>query len=214
MADCNNENKTLVNDLYQMDLKEYQNYIKERLISLYPDTEIITEWNAMKDERELDFYSPRIDAAIGPFATNGRYEDVYDQMVENPKWGALINRLLNFNNDNLAGYNQFTRPPDYHEIVYQNSNARCFMGIEIENKVSRKHLLGGAINASALSRIGIVIPWSDDKLRAFIRLVRYFQYLKLAEKNTFNTTNLLIITKEQFLSALNYPPLIRPHGLD
>ena len=29
----------------------------------------------------------------------------------------------------------------------------------IENRVSRKHLMDGAINASALGRIGVVLPW-------------------------------------------------------
>ncbi|WP_339218583.1 hypothetical protein [Paenibacillus sp. FSL W7-1332] len=44
------------------------------------------------------------------------------------------------------------------------------MAIEIEHLVSRKHLMGGAINASALGRFGVVIPWSEEKLRAFIKI--------------------------------------------
>ncbi len=62
--------------------------------------------------------------------------------------------------------------------------------------------MGGAINASALGRFGIVIPWSAEKLRAFIKLVRYLHYLRRAEKNTFDTSNLLIVTKEQMDTAI------------
>lgn len=63
--------------------------------------------------------------------------------------------------------------------------------------------MGGAINASALGRIGVVIPWSDEKLRAFVKLIRYLHYLRNAQKNTFDTSNLLIVTKDQMLHAIN-----------
>lgn len=189
-----------INDLEKISLKQYQNYIKNRLQDLYRQDEIEVEWNAMRGAREFNIYSPRIDVAVGPFAINQMYESEYDEMVRDSR--VFIEQLIRFNRDNLTRHGYFVEPHTYEEIIYQNRNARCFMAIEIENKVSRKHLMGGAINASALARIGVVIPWTDDKLNAFVRLVRYLHYLKLADKNTFNTTNLLIVTREQFLDAL------------
>ncbi|AHX21992.1 MULTISPECIES: hypothetical protein [Bacillus cereus group] len=190
-----------INDLKKMSLKQYQNYIKNQLQTLYRQNEIQVEWDAMKGARDFNIYSPRIDVAVGPFALYQGYETEYDEMLSSSK--VFIEKLIEFNRDNLTGHDYFVEPHIYEEIMYQNRNARCFMAIEIENQVSRKHLMGGAINASALARVGIVIPWTDDKLNAFVRLVRYLHYLKLADKNTFNTTNLLIVTKEQFLEALN-----------
>ncbi|MDM5187567.1 hypothetical protein QUF99_09615 [Bacillus sp. DX4.1] len=204
MEFINTDETVEINDLEQMSLKQYQNYIKGQLQVLYPQNEVETEWNAMKGERERNIYSPRIDVAVGPFAFNQRYESKYDDMVRDFKSKEFIEQLIRFNHDNLTRHGDFVEPHIYEDIIYQNRNARCFMAIEIENKVSRKHLMGGAINSSALARIGIVIPWTNDKLNAFVRLVRYLHYLKLAEKNTFNTTNLLIVTKEQFFDALKY----------
>jgi len=39
--------------------------------------------------------------------------------------------------------------------------------------------MGGAIDASALGRIGIVIPWSQEKLRAFVKYAekKYVKYI-------------------------------------
>lgn len=201
----NLENEELIDtlNLESLSLKNYQNHIRDCLETVFPNTIVQTEWNAMRDERELNIYSPRIDVAVGPFATHQRCEDEYDRMVNDHKLKDFIERLIQYNRENLLNHGDFVVPRSYEEIIYENRNARSFMAIEIENMVSRKHLMGGAINASALARIGIVIPWSNDKLNAFVRLFRYLHYLKLAEKNTFNTSNLLIVTKDQFFDALN-----------
>lgn len=157
----------------------------------------------MRDEYNLSIYSPRLDVAVGPFATHERLGHIYDDMLLNPEIEGFLRRLVEYNHINLERYGDgFVLPSQYEDILYMNHNARCFLAVEIEHLVSRKHLMGGAINASALGRFGIVIPWSDEKLRAFVKLVRYLQYLRYAEKNTFNTSNLLIVTKEQMDTAL------------
>ncbi|MFB5682249.1 hypothetical protein ACE3NQ_15090 [Paenibacillus terreus] len=165
--------------------------------------EVQEEWSSMRDEYGLTIYSPRLDIAVGPFATHERLGDEYDSILKRPIVESFLKVLVEYNRINLEAFDYFVRPPEYDDIKYMNHNARCFMAIEIEHLVSRKHLIGGAINASALDRFGVVIPWSDEKLRAFIKLVRYLHYLRFAEKNTFNTTNLLIITKEQMDAALH-----------
>lgn len=116
----------------------------------------------------------------------------------------FIEKLIEYNQINLGMHDGFVMPATFNTIRNLNHNSRCLIAIEIENKVSRKHLIGGVVNASALGRIGVVIPWSDEKLRAFVKLVGYLQYLKNVDKNTFNTTNLLIVTKEQIQTAIEY----------
>ncbi|MDR7076122.1 hypothetical protein J2Y03_001125 [Neobacillus niacini] len=192
----------LIENLETINLKFFQEYIKSKLKLLFVDTDVKTEWDAMKDERALNIYSPRLDIAVGPFATYQRLESDYNAMFLVDRTRMFVEQLIAYNRENLTRYGYFVEPREYDEVIYQNSNARCFMAIEIENKVSRKHLMGGAINAAALGRLGVVIPWTEDKLRAFVRLVRYLYYLKEADKNTFNTTNLIIVTKEQFHTAL------------
>ena len=77
------------------------------------------------------------------------------------------------------------------------------MAIEIEkgNK-DVKYLMGSAINAAALGRIGIVVAWCTKRLESFLRTREYLLYLGEREKNTFDTTNLIILTKEQFQQCI------------
>jgi hypothetical protein len=184
------------------EILEYQDDLENRLSPIFFPEEVKVEWASMQDEHDLTLYSPRIDVAVGPFATQERYGHIYDAMLDREQVQYFINRLVNFNRINLEAYGDFVRPVEYREIIYSNYNARCFMAIEIENFVSRKHLMGGAINASALGRFGVVIPWSNEKLRAFVKLVRYLHYLRYAEKNTFDTSNLLIVSRDQMDAAV------------
>ena len=90
----------------------------------------------------------------------------------------------------------------YDHLTRSNKNARCFLAIEIENAVSRKHLMGGAINAAALGRIGIVIAWTDEKLTALVKLKKYLDYLASTKHRIIDTSNLLILSNTQFQQAL------------
>jgi hypothetical protein len=184
-------------------LRSYQLQLKEYLKQIFNIDAIQEEWSSMRDEYGLSIYSPRLDVAVGPFATHERLGYVYDEMLRIPQIEEFVRKLVEYNRTNLERYGDgFVVPGQYEDILYMNHNARCFMAIEIEHLVSRKHLMGGAINASALGRFGVVIPWSDEKMRAFIKLVRYLQYLRYAEKNTFDTSNLLIVSREQMDIAL------------
>lgn len=185
-------------------LKEYQLELKSRLQYIFTGEEIEEEWRSMREEYALSIYSPRLDIAVGPFATREPLGLTYDRIMRRPATEEFLKQLVEFNSINIEKFGDgFVRPMELDEIKYMNHNARCFLAIEIENLVSRKHLMGGAINASALGRIGIVIPWSDEKLRAFVKLIRYLHYLRNAQKNTFDTSNLLIVTKDQMLHAIN-----------
>lgn len=184
-------------------VKDYQLQLKSMLDQIFPKDDIRVEWSSMNDERDRTLYSPRLDVAVGPFATSERLENIYDDMINSRKSRILLTKLIEYNKINLEVYDNFIEAVDYERIRYLNYNSRCFLAIEIENNVSRKHLMGGVMNAGALGRIGIMIPWTPEKLRAMVKAVRYIGYLKYAEKNTFSTDNLIIVTKDQMLAALN-----------
>ncbi len=63
--------------------------------------------------------------------------------------------------------------------------------------------MGGAVNSSAMGRIGLFVAWNDEKFRAMLRLYGYFNFLKQVGKNTYNTDNLLIFHKDQLYTFLN-----------
>ncbi|WP_139799034.1 hypothetical protein [Andreprevotia lacus] len=173
--------------------------LKEKLSLIFQPDEVEIEWAAMADERTL--YSPRLDTAVGPFATHKIYIDEYDQLIRAHQ--PLLLQLFNMHRANLRAHNQPDDHFDFERLCTRNLNARCFLAFEIENNVSRKHLMGGAINAAALGRIGLAIAWNQEKLRAFIRMRSYLLFLAQVGKNTFDPSNLLILSKEQVMEAIN-----------
>ena len=60
----------------------FQTAVADRYRDLLVDVPVHTEWAAMRDENGL--YSPRLDIAVGPFATGELiYCGEYDALVEN-----------------------------------------------------------------------------------------------------------------------------------
>jgi hypothetical protein len=180
-------------------VEEFKHQVCSRLSLVYPLVPILPEWTSMQDE--IGIYSPRLDIAVGPFATDRQCGDDYDGLMENNK--RFINRLIRCHINNVRKYDDKFYSLSFDRLKTKNYNARCFIAIEIENRVTRKHLIGGAVNASALGRIGIMIPWTPDKMRAAIKLRKYLEFLASVGKNTFDTTNLLILDKNQIMRALS-----------
>jgi hypothetical protein len=87
-------------------------------------------------------------------------------------------------------------------VAFHNWNARCFIAIDIENQSSRKHLMGSAINAGALGRIGVAVGWDQQKVNQFVRMRRYLRLLSSLGKNSFSTANLLVLHREQLVEAV------------
>lgn len=170
--------------------KEYQLVVKNALLHLYAEVE--TQWYPFRGQGRR-IYSPAIDIAVGPFAVTERLEDRYSELLNQTR--GFIERLIEVHNGNVEDQNEKT---SFEEILSFNENARCLIGIEIENTGSKKHCLGDLVNASALGRLGLLIAWSPNVLRTFLRQRVYLSYLKSVGKNTFRTTNALILTREQF----------------
>jgi len=158
-------------------------------------------------------YSPRLDIAVGPFSTVTGIQLIqeYNELFQNNL--AFLCKLVKSHLTNLSEINPDSTDDESEMLISQklyemqnfNYNSRCFIGIEIENSVSRKHLMGGAINASVLGRIGIAVGFTNKMHNAFLNLYRYFDFLQSVDKPTFKTNNLLVISSEQLMDICTEP---------
>jgi hypothetical protein len=159
--------------------------------------QVTPEW---RTQFEPGIYSPRVDIAVGPFAVeHGRSEArAYDLLCRD--YDQLLRALIRSHCSNCSDPRSTAEICDaLHSF---NPNSRCFIAIEIENSVSQKHLLGGALNAAVLGRIGVAIGWQQASLDMFLRLRRYFLYLRSVGKNTFDASNLLILSPKQLRDSV------------
>lgn len=179
-------------------MREDQRSLAEGLRRRFGPTSVMPEWRALATEPGL--YSPRVDIAVGPFATDRRFVREYDDLAHRHR--ALLVELHSVfaGNVRTADVNDLVSGID--DVCGSNQNARCFLAIEVEGSGSRKHTMGGAINAAALGRVGISVACSPSELNKLLKMRRYLRFLADVGKNTFNTTNLLVVTREQLASAL------------
>lgn len=176
-----------------------QETLTASLASVFPGVPVKSEWAALSGEGAT--YSPRVDIAVGPFATQRlRYEDRYSELARSH--GRLLAALHDSFAKNVADFGLNGTVPGLEEMLWRNPNARCFLAIEIERTGSRKHIMGGAINASALGRLGVSAACSPERLRTLLRIRRYLLFLAGVGKNTFDSSNLLIVTTQQLAESV------------
>ncbi len=174
---------------------EYQHKVKRRLEQIYSGEEVKVQWRPFLGNGR-DMYAPRVDVAVGPFAIQERYETRYADLLE--KTRSFVERLIEKHNQNVEAEDR----TDFYTSARFNRNARCLFCIEVEQTGGRKHCLGDLVNASALGRIGLLIARSEESFRIFVRQRVYLRHLRNLEKNTFNTTNALVLKEEQFNECL------------
>jgi len=192
--------------------KETANYLELLLKQNGYRPDVTPSWRAFAGYGRR-IYSPVLDVAVGPFAIHDlRYEERYNKMVHT--FNQLIDSWVSIFKENWQKYvvdnNYWRVPPDsclpsgYRDFIgdIANRNARCFIAIEIENETTRKHLMGSIVNAGALGRVGILIAWKDEVLRAAIRMREYFDFLQQAQKRTFNMSSVIVLSKDQFTNCL------------
>jgi len=172
--------------------------ITRALVAAFPELPVKPEWSAKLTRRKL--YSPRIDIAVGPFAVEEQLAAEYDQLVYNHR--PILGRLHALFERNVRGFTFGDPVPELPDCLEHNRNARCLLAIELERSGSRKHLMGGAINAAALGRLGLSVAYSRDRLATLLRMRSYFLFLAGAGKNSFNPRNLFIVTAEQLVESL------------
>ncbi len=186
-----------------MTTKAYQNIIHPLIQTKLEGLEVKNEWTAFTGYR--NHYSPRVDIAVGPFSivAGQNQTDVYNQLVATENIKLFISKLyqVHIENIGLEVNNEITIPP-FEDLIYKNQNARCFLAIEIENENSKKHIMGSLINAASLGRIGIGVAYTETTMRTFIRIMNYLGFLRRVEKNTYDTTNFLIVSKNQMQNIL------------
>jgi hypothetical protein len=186
-----------------MTATEYQNLLCPIMAEKFEGLEVISEWRTF---RGLNYqYSPRVDIAVGPFSVApgpNRTED-YNQIITRPIIRNFLNRIYEKHVENIGDQLNEINIPNFDRLIIRNQNARCLMAIEIENTSSRKHIMGSMVNAASLGRIGIGIAYQESVLRTFHRMLNYMAFLKRVEKNTYDTTNFLIVTRQQFEEIVN-----------
>jgi hypothetical protein len=159
--------------------------------------ECVIEWRAFLDRQ--DRYCPHLDLAVGPFSTVRGQRKVGQYRSLARAHRTFLNELwtCHLQNEARLGFRDDQCTADLDEALLANHNGRCFLAIEIENVVSRKHLMGGVINAAALGHIGIVIGWTEDKVKAVFRARRYLHFLKRVDKPAIAVGNLLVLSRDQ-----------------
>lgn len=187
-----------------MTATEYQNLLTPLMSQKFVDLDVIKEWRAF---RGISYqYSPRVDIAVGPFSDlPGRNRIAeYNNIINRPNINQFLRRVYETHRENIGieFLNEITIP-EFDFLIQKNQNARCLIAIEVENKSTKKHIMGSMINAASLGRIGIGVAYNDSVLRTFIRMLNYMGFLKRVGKNTYDTTNFLILTKEQLSSIID-----------
>lgn len=129
-----------------MNLKEYQKCCHTLFKGMF-DINAESEWRTIMGK---EMYSPIPDIAIGPFSYNDgeRLSDTYQEMYI--AHIGFIRNCVQFHLTNVEemsddfseerNINRLNEKVD--QILYFNFNPRCFIAIEIEDKVTRKHLMG------------------------------------------------------------------------
>lgn len=188
-----------------MTAREYQNIIVPLLQNKLPNLEVVSEWTAFRGYN--NHYSPRVDIAVGPFSIiqGNNQMHAYKELIETDNIRRFLRQLYDLHKLNIGEeiHNEI-EIPSFNRLISKNQNARCLLSIEVENKNSKKHFIGSLINAASLGRIGIGIAYNDSALRTFIRIMNYLGFLKRVEKNTYDTSNFLLVTKNQFSHLLGH----------
>ena len=178
---------------------DYQNELVRGLAALFTTAPVQKEWAALSGEAGR--YSPRLDVAVGPFAFGSvRHGEEFDRMSQERR--GFLEQLHAAHSRNVSQLDPEDRGTPLDVACRKNPNARCFLAIEVEWSGSRKHLLGGAVNAAALGRLGLSVAGDEDLLRALLKMRRYLLFLGGVGKNSFDPSNLMVLSAKQLSEAL------------
>jgi hypothetical protein len=178
--------------------KKIRASLQEYFKNLGKKVEVENQWVPFRGE-VVSKYSPRVDVAVGPFAYwEEKYIHEYNRLTKVSR--EFINNLLQSFKANSKKFSFEPHVPvDCEALNNVNENARCFMAIEIEKSGTRKHRLGDIVNACSLGRVGVIIAWDSTALKSFLKIAEYLSFLKSKLKPTYETKNLIVVSKEQFL---------------
>jgi hypothetical protein len=173
----------------------YQEIVTDLLKAIFGEPNVIKEWNVAKNSQDnftRNLYCPRVDIGVGPFNIT---TDTGNNMAQ------ITNTFTRFH-PFVEGLQRLSAT----DIEEYNPNPRCFLAIEIEKRGTRKHMLGDVINATSLGKIGLIIPWDEEAMKAFRRIKAYLDFIKTVKKASYGPKNLLIVPKGDFKNFLeNFP---------
>ena len=139
-------------------------------------------------------YSPRLDYAVGPYNLDRNKEENVGRINSAFRdFQPMIQQLVEEGNGNFAA------------ISHYNSNPRMFIAIEMEDKTSRKHRLGGIINASALGKVGILVGANAEVYWSVFKIMSYLEYLR-TYKSVILAPNVIAINRSRFVRVLRKFP--------
>lgn len=202
------------NNFSRRETRQYQEEMADLLRRVFtlPD-QVSVDWRAMAHEapfistlmarkgRRPRMYEPAIDIAVGPFAIDQRLIAEYDELMLSSR--AFLGRVIQCHMHNTQGAAGACPEAVLDGLREKNPNARCLLAVEIERgNPDLKYLIGSAVNACALGRIGIVVAWDEAKLQKLLRMERYLRFLTALEKNVFSPMNLVIVDRLQFQQTL------------
>lgn len=194
--------------LQNMGVREFTRTFPSRIID--KDIEIRKEWLPFNRWHNQSISSPMIDIAIGPFAIETQCVEEYNELLSNTNVRKFLRLALNAHTENLERCNnreeELPEFDDFFNGEFTNTNARCFMAVEIEGREDRKVVLADIINTSAMGRFGVIVAKSERVLKIFVKLLNYLLFLQRVDKPTFRTKNVLILSSEQFTGLLNSLP--------
>ena len=181
------------------DAKEYQNFVSEKLMSIFGEDNVIKEWDVAKGSRDdysRELYCPRIDLAVGPFNISRNIErdaGIISSTVNLHR--EFIGKLVGKSETNVGSVDDF--------LSNKNRNPRCFLAIEIEKSGTRKHMLGDIANASIIAAIGIVVPMTQSTLNGFKGIKKYVQFATSVGKLNPSFNNVLVVSQENFTQIIS-----------
>lgn len=143
---------------------------------------------------KYQLYSPRLDYAVGPYNLDRHREENVGRINNAFRdFQPMIQQLVEEGTGDLSA------------ISHYNSNPRMFIAIEMEDKTSRKHRLGGIINASALGKVGILVGANAEVYWSVFKIKSYLEYLR-TYKSVILAPNVIAINKSRFVHVLhNFP---------
>lgn len=195
--------------------RQYQEEMADLLRRLFTlPSQVSVDWRAMAHEVPFfaapraqkghlpRMYEPAIDIAVGPFAIEQRLVMEYDDLMLSSR--GFIDRLISCHAHNTQALVGAHLGSMHFDVLRErNANARCFLAVEIERgNRDPKYLMGSAVNACSLGRIGVIVVWDEAKLQQFLRIERYLKFLAALEKNIFSSMNLVIVDRRQFQEAI------------
>jgi len=171
-----------------------QDAILRELNEVFGEEHVHQEWDVVKESQDAYsrvLYCPRIDFAVDPFNIDSKIK--YNNILITQKYEEY-----------LPLFNLLIKHSDFpNNCIHPNDNPRCFLTIEHENKVTRKHMIGTIINSSAIGKVGIIIAAQDKTYEALSKIRKYLDALVEYKKLNYKPENIIIIKYNEFTFCMD-----------